>query len=252
MSTANNRSCGFDLYIDSSGEDDWGIDTEKYYLHGLIACGPSDEWLQWTRIHKTEFDGMVHWSAGIFGQHKRKLENKKRKCRDLLAMHPWGQTVIYAFDKKAIKDFIDRKLGKKITKHELVERLWNIMGVSYLRTILPHMEKMLPNAPDGSLNIHEIIINNPKGGHKPMIENIIQRELDRKPKFVPAGHYGIDALDGVLWAFHRCLNRGATDCLPNSINAFAEDLNLVLLGCKTNKPIFLGNTSDIDDFRKAT
>jgi hypothetical protein len=100
------------------------------------------------------------------------------------------------------------------------------------------------------LNIRNIVINNPKGGNKLVIENIIKTEFGRTSKFVPAGHYGIDALDGVLWAFHRCLNLGKTDCLPESGHAFSKDFNVVVLGVTSDKPIFLRNLCDINDFKK--
>ena len=114
------------------------------------------------------------------------------------------------------------------------------------------MKTLVPNDSWGCLNIRNVVINNPKGGNKSEIENMIKIEFDRTPEFVPAGHYGIDALDGVLWAFHRCLNLGKTDCLPRSIHAFNEDFNVFLLGVACEKPMLLRNMSDINDFKKQT
>ena len=251
MITPYNPSRGIDLYIDSSGEDDWDIETEneKYYLHGLMSCTPSSEWNSWMDIHKTKYDGMIHWAAGKFGK-EQKLEDKKGKCRELLTMHPWFQTAIIAIDKKAFKDFILRKYGRNITKYEAAKIIWKNTGASFLKTIIPHMKKLVPDDPWGCLNIHKIVINNPKGGNKSDIEKIIKTELGRTPEFVPAGHYGIDALDGVLWAFHRCFNLGRTDCLPDSAHTFNEDFNVFVTGVTSEQPMLLQNISDINEFKK--
>ena len=123
------------------------------------------------------------------------------------------------------------------------------MGASFLKTVIPHMKKLVPDDPWGCLNIRNIVINIPKGGNKSVIENIIKTAFGRTPEFVPAGHYGIDALDGVLWAFHRCLNLGKTDCLPTSVQTFNEDFKVFVYGVMSERPILLRNMSDINDFK---
>ena len=123
------------------------------------------------------------------------------------------------------------------------------MGASFLKTVIPHMKKLVPDDPWGCLNIRNIVINIPKGGNKSVIENIIKTAFGRTPEFVPAGHYGIDALDGVLWAFHRCLNLGKTDCLPTSVQTFNEDFKVFVCGVMSERPILLRNMSDINDFK---
>ena len=238
------------MYIDASGEDDWGIETEKYYLHGLMLCSPSAEWVNWIKIHQTKYDGMIHWAAGEFGRQRQKLKDKKGNCRELLTTHPWFQTVIFVIDKKALKDLFLRTYGRKILKYEAVKSIWKIFGASFLKKIIPHMKTVVPHDPWGCLNIRNIIINNPKGANKSAVENIIKAEFCRKPKFVPAGHYGIDALDGVLWAFQRCLNLGKADCMPESAHTFYEDFNVFICGIKSEKPVLLRNMSDINDFKK--
>jgi hypothetical protein len=249
MITPYNPLRGIDLYIDSSGEDNWDKKTEKYYLHGLMLCSPSSEWIDWMNIHKTKFDGMIHWSAGEFGKQKLKLKDKKSECRELLTIHPWFQTAILVIDKAAFTEFFLRTRGRKIRKYEAAKSIWQTMGTSLLDTVIPHMKKLVPDDPWGCLNIRNVVINNPKGGNKSVIQNIIKSKFDRIPEFVPAGHYGIDALDGVLWAFHRCLNLGKTDCLPKSVQTFSKDLNLFVFGIASEKPMQLRNVNDINNFR---
>ena len=249
MITPYNPSRGIDLYIDASGEDDWDIENERYYLHGLMLCSPSYEWITWMDIHKKKYDGMIHWSYGKYGQQKLKLEDVKGKCRELITMHPWFQTVIFAVDKKALKEFFLHKYGRKIAKYEAFKSIWKIMPVSFLNTIMPHLKTVVPNDPWGCLNIRNIVINNPSR-NKLVIENAIKTEFGRIPEFVPAGHYGIDALDGVLWAFHRCLNLGKADCLPETIHTFSKDFNVFVCGLKSEKPMLLRNKNDIDDFKR--
>lgn len=248
MITPYNPLRGIDLYIDASGEDDWDVGNEKYYLHGLMLCGPSSEWINWMEIHKTKYDGMIHWSYGEFGKQKLKLEDVKGKCRQLIRMHPWFQTVIFAIDKKALKEFFLHKHGRKITKYEAFKSIWKVMPVSLLKTIMPHMKSLVPNDPWGCLNLRNVVINNPTR-NKSIIEKTIKAEFGRTPEFVSAGHYGIDALDGVLWAFHRCLNVGKADCLPDSIQAFNKNLNIFIFGLASEKPLLLRNMNDINDFK---
>jgi len=250
MITPYNPLRGIDLYVDASGEDDWDIENGKYYLHGLMLCSPSSEWVEWMKTHQTKFDGMIHWSDGEFGKQKRKLEDVKGKCRELLVMHPWFQTVIFAINKKAFKEFFLGTYGRKIKKCEGSKSVWQTMGVSFLNTVIPHMKKLAPDDPWGCLNVRNVVINNPKGGNKSAIEKIIKTKLGRTPEFVPAGHYGIDALDGVLWAFHRCFNLGKTDCLPKLVQTFNKDLNVFVCGVTSEKPMLLKNMRDIDNFKK--
>ena len=249
MITPYDPSRGIDLYIDSSGEDDWDIETQDYYLHGLMLCSPSDEWISWMDIHKTKYEGMIHWSYGKYGKQKLKLADVKGKCRELIAMHPWFQTAILVIDKKAFKEFFLRKYSREITKYDAAKSIWKITGPSFLKTIIPHMKKLVPDDPWGCLNIRNIVINNPSR-NKLVIENTIKTEFGRMPEFVPAGHYGIDALDGVLWAFHRCLNLGKADCLPESVQTFNEGFNVFVCGIKSEKPVWLQSVNDINDFKK--
>lgn len=88
MKTTYNPTRGIDLYLDASGEDDWLVGTTRYYLVGFMACGASGEWIQWMEKHRTEYDGMIHWSAHQFGKQKRKLLHPEEHCKGLLAMHP--------------------------------------------------------------------------------------------------------------------------------------------------------------------
>jgi hypothetical protein len=249
MITPYNPSRGIDLYADSSGEDDWDLEIGKYYLHGLMLCAPSDDWIQWMEIHETEYDGMIHWSDGTYGKQKQKLKDVKGRCRELLSAHPWFQTAIFVIDKKSFKEFFSQKYGRDLSKCEASKSLWQTMGASLLSTIIPHMKQLVPDDPWGYLNVRKIIINNPKGGDKSAIERIIKAKLGRIPEFVPAGHYGIDALDGVLWAFQRYLNLGKADCLPASAHSFAQDLGVFLFGIVSGKPVLLRNLDDIEKFK---
>ena len=252
MITPYNPLRGIDLYIDSSGEDDWDIETQKYYLHGLMLCGPTGEWINWMKIHQTKYDGMIHWSDGKFGKQKQKLKNVKGNCRELLTMHPWFKTMIVVFDKKAFKEFFFYKYGRKIEKYDAVKTVWQKYGATCLKLLIPHLKTLALKDPWGCLNIRNVVINNPKGGSKSVIESIFKMELGRIPEFVPAGHYGIDALDGVLWAFHRCLNLGKIDCLPESVHTFNKDFDVLVCGVASGKPKALLNLSDINDFKKRT
>ena len=249
MITPYNPSRGIDLYVDSSGEDDWDVETHKYYLHGLMLCGPSSEWVNWMKIHQTKYNGMIHWSDGEFGKQKQKLENVKGNCRELLTMHPWLKTVIVAFDKKAFKDFFEQKYGVTIEKYDAVKSVWKNYGATCLELVIPHLKTLVPEDPWGCLNVRNIVINNPKGGNKSLIESIFKTELNRIPQFVPAGHYGIDALDGVLWAFQRCLNLGKTDCLPEPVLNFSKDFEVLVCGIKSDKAMTLLNMSDVGNFK---
>ena len=240
---------GIDFYLDASGEDDWSINAKQFYLLGFMVCAPSSEWIRWIETHRTKFDGMIHWSDGRCGRQKQKLPNIKGECRALLAAHPWLQTGICAFDVKTFKDFLRKKLNRDITRYEVTRRLWRIEAVSYLKMLIPYLKEAVPSDPWGCLNVRDIVINNPKGGNRGLIEGSVKEEFGRTPKFVPAGHYGIDALDGVLWAFQRCLNLGKTDCLPGHPRDFADDFNVVVLGMKSDKPILLRNIRDIEAFK---
>jgi len=249
MKTPYRPSRGIDLYLDASGEDDWQIGTERYYLVGFMACGASSEWIQWMEKHRTEYDGVIHWSAHKFGKQEQKLLHPEGQCKDLLATHPWLQTGIYVFDKKAFKESVREKLGRAVKESDIVKRLWYIPAVTYLKMLIPRVRQLVPHDPWGCTNIRNIIINNPKGGDKGIIERVITKEFGRKPRFVPTGHLGIDALDGVLWAFQRYFNHGKRDCLPDVATDFSKDLNVGVLGIKSDKPILLRNVSDIEAFK---
>jgi hypothetical protein len=243
--TPYNPSRGIDLYVDAAGEDDWQVGMDKYYLFGQMVCGASPEWIQWMTTHKTEYGGMVHWSAGKFGKQRLSLPNKKRKCRELLATHPWLKTSIYAFDKESFYN----ALPVNATKRLVVQRLWHIFTIHFLGTVMPHIKNLVPDDQWGCLNIRNVIINNPKVADKGLIETVVKKEFGRVPKFVSAGHYGIDALDGVLWAFYRYLNLGRGDCIPDTASDFSKDLDVVIIGIKSEKPVMLRNTGDIDLFK---
>jgi hypothetical protein len=238
MITSYNPSRGVDLYVDSSGEDDWNIETGKYYLHGLMLCLPTKEWNNWIKIHQTKYDGMIHWSDGRFGKKKQKLENVKANCRELIAMNPWFKTIISVFDKKAVKEMFLNKYSSEVEKYDVTKAVWESFGATALEMVIPHLKAQFPNDPLGHLNVRHVIINNPKGGDKSAIENVFKTEVGRTPEFVPAGHYGIDALDGILWAFHRCLNLGKTDCLPEPIHNFNENFNVLICGVKSDPAEF--------------
>jgi hypothetical protein len=144
MLTPYNPLRGVDLYVDASGEDDWDVEHDRYYLHGFMWTGPSEEWLAWMNAHKTKYEGLVHWANGEFGKDNKKLPNKKEACRGLLSSHPWSQTGIYVFDKKLFKEFVADRYGRKPTRYEIVKRVWKIMGVSYLNQLVPHLKKLVP------------------------------------------------------------------------------------------------------------
>ena len=251
MITTYNPARGIDLYLDASGEDDWRIDRERFYLIGFMACGTSSDWIEWIGRHKTQYDGMIHWSDGRFGKQKQRLPNTKGECRDLLAAHPWLQTGIYVFDKKAFKESVREQLGRAVRESDIVKRLWYIPAVTYLKMLLPRVKQIVPEDAWGCTNIRDIIINNPKVGDKGVIERVITKEFGRNPQFVPAGHFGIDALDGVLWGFQRYLNVGKKDCLPEQANDFSKHLNVVVLGIRSETPILLRDFSDIEAFKNA-
>lgn len=182
-------------------------------------------------------------------ERKTEIRRQKGKCRELLAMHPWFQTVIFAIDKKAFSEFFFRKFGRKIQKYDAVKSIWQIMGVSLLGKVIPHIKKLVPDDPWGCLNVRNIAINNPKGRNKSAIENVIKSKFSRTPEFVLAGHYGIDALGGVLWAFHRCLNLGKVDCLPRSVQNFNKDFYIFVSGVVSEKLTLLQNMRDINKLK---
>jgi hypothetical protein len=250
MITPYNASRGIDLYVDASGEDDWDLEQEKYYLHGLMLCSPSREWIDWMKVHQTKYAGFVHWSDGKFGKQKQKLENVKAHCRKLLATHPWFRAAIFVIEKKAFKEFFLSRYKRRIKKCEASRALWRTMGVAFLNTIMPHLKKLVPNEPLGCLNVREVVINNPKGGSRQEIEKAIWEAIGRKPKFVAAGHPGIDALDGALWAFQRCLNSGKSDCIPEAVRSFNKDLSVSLLGLIAGELFRLDSLIAIKEFRK--
>lgn len=237
------------MYVDASGEDDWDVNRDRYYLHGFMCCGASPEWLHWIETHRTKYNGAIHWAPGTFGKEKQKLPNKKDACRQLLAMHPWLQTGIHVFDKLQFQQFILGKYGRGVKKYDVVRRIWQTSAIEYLKLMMPHLKKLVPNDPFGCLNLRHVIINNPKGGNRLAIESRIKTEFGRIPRFMSAGHYGIDALDGVLWAFHRLFNLGKSDCLPQSALDFSRDLQVVVLGVRSNRPILLRNATDVAEFR---
>jgi hypothetical protein len=249
MKTPYNPTRGIDLYLDASGEDDWQVGTASYYLVGFMACGASGEWIQWMEKHRAEYDGMIHWSAHQVGRQERKLLHPEEHCKDLMARHPWLQTGIYVFDKQAFTESVRERLGRAVKESDIVKRLWYIPAVTYLKMLIPHVKQVARHDPWGCTNIRHIIINNPKGGDKGIIERVITKEFGRMPQFVPAGHFGVDALDGVLWAFQRYFNQGKADCLPISTGDFSKDLNVCVLGVKSDIPTLLRNASEIEAFK---
>lgn len=252
MVTPHNPSRGIDLYVDASGEDDWDLPGETFYLHGLMLCGPSRKWIEWMRIHQTRYEGMIHWSDGRFGKQKRKLDGVKAQCRELLATHPWFRASIYVINRKEFSESYFSKHGRRIKKCEVSRAIWKNMGASFLNTVIPHLKSIVPDDQLGCLSVRQVVINNPKRGSRQEIQRTFQKMVDRTPEFVSAGHPGIDALDGVLWAFHRCLNLGKPDCLPDPVGSFNKDLGVFLLGLVSDNLVKLDSMAAIEDFRRVS
>jgi hypothetical protein len=216
----------------------------------MMLSSPSGEWVKWMSVHQTQYDGMIHWSAHEFGRQKQKLQNVKAKCRELLVTHPWFCAVIYVLHKEDFKRNWLAKHGRQLKKSEVSRALWKNMGVSFLNTVVPHFKQLVPEDPFGCLNVRNVVINNPKGGSRQEIGAIFQDLVGRSPAFVPAGHPGIDALDGLLWAFHRCMNLGKFDCVPMGVQSLYKELNVWGFGLSGGTLVRLDSVSAMDNFRK--
>lgn len=204
---------GIDIYMDAAGSDNWTSSNDKFYINGVIFTSARDQWVQWMKDHSVLFKGKVHFSDREFGNGE-KLHHPEMISKALISKLPWAFAFVNLHHKASIADHLHSKVGgDPPRKFEITREMWRSMLPSISERFIPQINRAWGN-PENKNIIRKICINNPQGADLGEVTRHIRQKLSRDPEFVPAGHPGIDALDGLLWAIRRFVELGKSDAVP--------------------------------------
>ncbi len=202
---------GLDLYMDASGCDNWS-NSERFYLSGVIATTPRPQWVEWMHQHQFDLGGRIHFSERIIGD-GTPLYNTADVCRQILTNLPWSFSFVVIQDKQSIIDMMTRVAGSGAGPQDYSAAAWKMLPGTLGLGVMDLINRAFQR-PAGTNGIRKVVINNPSSGDLNEIRLECQRVLHREPEFVPNGHPGIDAVDGLLWAFRRFVELGRSDAVP--------------------------------------
>jgi len=212
---------GADIYVDASGNDNWDVAGDPWYVVAIIATLPTDKWGQWMTRHFIEFGGVIHWANGICGpvgadgKPNGRMPDKWSSCRSLLGNVPWDVGMVVIIPKSVFRVSLPGPEPKAWNGTAVGLLPWLILVPKVIRAV---RDRILSLAPDFDADhvIHQLIFNN-SGAASLGTDSIRMMALEtfkRDVQFRSPGHPGVDAADGLSWALRRFVVRNASEPLP--------------------------------------
>ena len=212
---------GADFYVDASGNDNWDVAGDPWYVLAIIATLPTDKWGKWMERHAIEFGGIIHWANGLcgpFGPNEKpngRMPDKWSSCRSLLSDVPWDVGMVVIIPKSAFRLNLPGPKPKGWNGTAIGLLPWLILVPKVIRAVRDRIMALALDF-DAEHVIHELIFNNSgaAGLGTDSIQSMAQETFNRVVKFRSPGHPGVDAADGLSWALRRFVQRNASEPLP--------------------------------------